>query len=221
VNPPDSAVAEAVAQAVAVLRGGGVVAAATESSFGLLSSARSSAALDGLFRTKPRDPERGIGVIVPHLAAWLELIEPPAPALTALARRFWPGPLTIVAPAATLLDRRLLVGGALAVRVPGPSPAAQIVAAFDGPLTATSANLTGEPPCVRAEEVRAVFSRVLESGDLHLHAADAPGGAPSTFVTWADGRVSVIRNGAVTTASLEAALGGERLAGQGASPSLT
>jgi L-threonylcarbamoyladenylate synthase len=198
----------AVAEAVAVLRRGGVVAAATESSFGLLASGLSSSALDLLFQIKPREPARGVGVILPDVASWLRLVASPQPELALLANAFWPGPLTLVTDAAHSVDGRLLVDGRIAVRVPGPSPAAEIVAAFNGPLTATSANLTGEPPCISSEQVKRAFSGPLAADLLHLHAADAPGGPPSTFVAFTDGGLVVLRSGAITPEELERAVRG-------------
>jgi L-threonylcarbamoyladenylate synthase len=202
----------AVAEAVSVLRRGGVVAAATESSFGLLASGVSSAALDLLFQIKPRDPARGVGVILPNVAAWVQLVAPPQPGLQRLADAFWPGPLTLVTEAALSVDSRLLVDGRIAARVPGPSPAAEIVAAFNGPLTATSANLTGEPPCISGEQVKRAFCGPLAADLLHLHPAEAPGGPPSTFVAFTGGELVVLRSGAISLSDLERAVCGEAVA---------
>src|SRR5690606_29808134 len=130
---------------VATLRRGGVVACPTETLQGLLADARSEAAVQRVVELKRRGPEP-IAVIVPSLFALDEVAEPPSEQALALARRHWPGPLTLVLRARSGLPAPLVRQGTIGVRVPGPSPALALVQAFGGPLTATSANPSGLPP---------------------------------------------------------------------------
>jgi L-threonylcarbamoyladenylate synthase len=79
------------------------------------------------------------------------------------------------------------------VRVPGPSPALELVQAFGGPLTATSANLSGQAPITTEAELRATFGDALAG----IVPGSAPGGLPSTIVDATGERLVVLRQGAV------------------------
>lgn len=193
-----------VQPAVTRLRAGGVVAVATESSFGLLADAKSGLALDRLFTLKGRDSGKGVALITPSFAAWRGLVKEIPEAARALARQFWPGPLTIALPAAPELDPRLLVDGTVGVRMPGPCAAWLLARAFDGALTATSANLAGEPPLCSADDV----ARQLGARDPELWVVPgtAPGGPPSTVVKLDGSGWTIARAGAIDENALASAL---------------
>lgn len=192
--------------ALEALSDGRVVAAPTESSYGLLADVRHPDALSQLLALKPRGNDKGQPLIVPSASVWRELIQAPPHEATLLAERFWPGPLTLVTAAHPTLDARVTLNGTVAVRVPGPSPAAEIVARYGAPLTATSANDPGAPPCLTAEEVESVFDSAVRAGRLVVVAGTAPGGAPSTLVKLERGCWSLIREGAIPGATLRQVL---------------
>jgi tRNA A37 threonylcarbamoyladenosine synthetase subunit TsaC/SUA5/YrdC len=125
---------------------------------------------------------------------------------SALADAFWPGGLSVALPAAPALDRRLLLDGRVAVRVPGPSPAAELARAFGRPLTATSANLPGEPPATTALAVERVFAAALRDGTLTVWRDKASGGLPSTMVVVEGNRARIVREGAVGRESVQKVL---------------
>jgi L-threonylcarbamoyladenylate synthase len=193
--------------ALETLGRGAVVAAPTETFFGLLADASDNRAIDRLFSLKPRGHEKGVPLLVPNRGVWRSLVRDLPPAAEWLADAFWPGPLTIALPAAAGVDPRLLVEGTLAVRLPGDSAAAALLSAFGGALTATSANPPGEPPAIEAEAVRRAFAPALASGELYVVSGRASGGMPSTIVTVQGESLRVVRAGAVSLERLEAALG--------------
>lgn len=194
------------------LSDGRVVAAPTESSYGLLADVWQPRALDQLLAIKPRASDKGQPLIVPSTSVWRELIQPPCDEAALLAERFWPGPLTLVTAARDTLDTRVTLNGAVAVRVPGPSPAAEIVARYAAPLTATSANEPGAPPCLGSEEVESVFESAVRTGRLVVLAGTAPGGAPSTLVKLEQGSWSLIREGAIPSVALRLVLNTDPIA---------
>jgi L-threonylcarbamoyladenylate synthase len=194
--------------ALSTLERSGVVAAPTETFFGLLADATRPEAIDRLFRLKPRGHEKGVPLILPDRASWRALVRELPATAERLAEAFWPGPLTIALPAVTELDARLLVDGRIAVRLPADSLAARLARACGRPLTATSANHTGEPPASTADQVRASFAAALERGELFLAGEQAPGGAPSTVVVVESDRWRVVRVGAVSVERIESALVG-------------
>lgn len=178
---------------VASLRAGGVIACPTETLQGLLANALDFDAVERVVALKRRGDEP-IALLVPDLACVLTLIEGPLPeAARTLAETHWPGPLTLVLRAREGLPPQLAARGTLGVRVPGPSPALDIVRAFGGPLTATSCNLSGQPPARTEAEVLAYFAGQLDG----VVPGDAPGGPPSTVVDATGPSLRVLRAGAV------------------------
>src|SRR6186713_213947 len=176
---------------------GGVVAIATESFFGLLADAARADAIERLASLKPRGADKGMPLVLPDRDAWTALVESVPDAARALADAFWPGGLSIALRAAASLDTRLVLEGRIAVRLPGASPAAELVRAYGRALTATSANLPGEPPATTAEAVERSFPRALEDGTLTVWRDASPGGAPSTMVVVEGERARIAREGAV------------------------
>src|SRR5688572_8682807 len=148
---------------VAVLRGGGVVACPTETLVGLLADAASLAAVEKVVAVKKRGAADPIAVLAPDLAAALRLVRDLPDAARELATTHWPGPLTLVAHAQPGVPAPLVRDGKIGVRVPGPSPALELCRAFGGPLTATSANLSGEPAARTSEEARAALGGAVDA----------------------------------------------------------
>jgi L-threonylcarbamoyladenylate synthase len=140
-------------------------------------------------------------LVLPERAAWASLVESIPPGAAALADACWPGGLSLALRASPSLDARVTLDARVAVRLPGASPAAELVRAYGRPLTATSANLSGEPPATTAEAVLRSFPRAVEDGTLTVWRDDeAPGGAPSTMVVFDDGHAWIARDGAVPRA---------------------
>ena len=188
--------------ALAALARGQVVAAATETFFGLLAGARQPRALDALFALKRRDLHKGVALLVDGKATWSSLVPAIPEVADKVADHFWPGPLTIALEARADVDPRLTVDGTIAVRCPGPSDAARIVAAFGGPLTATSANRAGEPPCTTSADVARAFADALAAANLVVVDGTAPGGEPSTLLTVTSGALRIVRSGRIRESEL-------------------
>jgi L-threonylcarbamoyladenylate synthase len=194
-----------LAAALAQLAAGRVVAAATESFFGLLADIGQPSAVEALFALKPRGADKGVPVILPERAAWPALVAGALPPLAqAFADAFWPGGLSIALPAAQGVAARVALGGSLAVRLPGASPAAELARRYGRPLSATSANLPGAPPAVHSGAVAAAFAHAVAQGGLLVLAGASPGGAPSTVVSVSERDYAVARVGAVAIADLDA-----------------
>jgi L-threonylcarbamoyladenylate synthase len=186
---------------------GGVVAIATESFFGLLADVGSSAAIDGLLSLKPRGSDKGVPLLLPDRASWQAVTDTVPELADRLAARFWPGPLSIALPRKQDLDVRLSLDESVAVRIPGESPAYDLVRAYGRPLTATSANLPGQPPATRDAEVAASFGEAIGEGRLLVVRGTAPGGRPSTVVVVGREGLRIAREGAIASAVVLAAAG--------------
>jgi L-threonylcarbamoyladenylate synthase len=187
------------------LDAGKVVAAATESFFGLLADITNPAAVEALFALKPRGADKGVPILLPDRAQWGALVEGEIPALAnAFAAAFWPGGLSIALPASAAVPGRVALDGSLASRLPGLSPAAELVRRFGRPLTATSANLPGAPPAVHSAAVAASFANAIAQGALLVLTGTSPGGAPSTVVRVSEAGYAVTRLGSVAASALDA-----------------
>jgi len=178
---------------VELLRAGAVVACPTETQMGLLADALDAEAIGRVSTIKRRPASEAIGLIVPSLEVALELVTEMTPLARRLAEQHWPGPLTLVMRARSHVPAGVQKDGTVAVRVPGPSPAFELVRAFGGPLTATSANISGQPPLSTEAELRAAFGAGLGGIVPGL----PPGGAPSTIVDVTSETPIVVRAGAL------------------------
>jgi L-threonylcarbamoyladenylate synthase len=119
-----------------------------------------------------------------------------------LAQRFWPGPLTLVMQAPDALAPEVTAGGTtVGVRVPSHAVTRALCAAFDRPVTATSANISGQAATERPENVAATLAISL---DLLLDSGTTPGGPASTIVDVTQGQMRLIREGAVSWEDVKA-----------------
>lgn len=184
---------EELAPFVKVLEEGGVVACPTETWLGLLADARNPGAVRRVSELKGRPREMPIALLLPNASAVSEVALIPSAGANALMEAHWPGPLTILLLAKPGLSPRLVRDGKVGVRVPGSSPAAELVRAFGHPVTATSANLSGEPPLRSIDEL--LPSMVLGLGGMVPGVA--PGGAPSTLIDSTTTPMQVLRPGAI------------------------
>ena len=178
---------------VAALRAGGVVACPTETQVGLLADASDERAVLRVCAMKRRPVSEALPLIVPSLEVALLLARDVSADAERLARQYWPGPLTLVLRAASHLPAPLVKDGTVALRVPGASPALELVRAFGSALTATSANISGQPPLSEPAELRATFSGLLAG----IVPGKAPGGAPSTIVDMTGATPRIVRQGAI------------------------
>ncbi len=186
--------ATAIAAAVDVLRRGGTVAYPTDTLYGLAVDPRSDAAVGRLFDVKGRDRTQAIPLIAASLDQARAAGEFGADDLR-LAAAFWPGPLALVVAARPALSRAVVAAdGTVAIRVPAHPLARALAAAFGACITATSANLSGEPATGSAAAVAASLKELI---DLILDAGDAPGGPPSTIVDVRGGAPRLVRAGAI------------------------
>ena len=187
--------AEELAVAVVALRRGDIVAYPTETFYGLAVDPFDELALARLRELKGRG-EKAFSALVVGAEMLERLCEPPDDKARALMDRYWPGALTLALPARAGVPPALVLDGFVAVRE-SPHPMARaLVRAFGGPITATSANLAGQPPASTPEEV----SAALGGRCVVLAGGATPGGAPSTLARVRGNRIEVLREGAVAIA---------------------
>ena len=194
-----------IEQAVAVLRAGGLVAFPTETVYGLGADAANTEALGKIFAAKGRPHDHPLIVHIAdavQLANWAREIPPSA---HALARKFWPGPLTLILKRALRVPD-LVTGGqdTVALRVPSHAVAQALLRAFGGGLAAPSANRFGRVSSTTAAHVRHEFGNAV---DCVLDGGEADVGIESTIVDLSASQPALLRPGWITARQIEEALG--------------
>ena len=178
---------------VDALRAGGVVACPTETQMGLLADALDVRAVERVRAMKGRPEGEALPVLAPSLEVALSLVRDVSAEALVLATAHWPGALTLVLHAQVHLPEGIVKDGKVAVRVPGPSPAHELLVAFGGPLTGTSANKSGEAPLADATALRATFGAALAG----VVPGTPPGAPPSTIIDVTGELPIVLRQGAL------------------------
>lgn len=203
---------EQLGEAALMLARGGIVVHPTETLYGLAVDPWNETAVARLTALKGRGAESGYILLVASADEARGLFAPDAPdQWVALAKEFWPGPLTIVLPAGESAPRGALgKGRGIAVRFTADPVAQALVRASGKPLTSTSANLKGAPPVATAGEAALAFGDAV---DLVLDAGPRPGGIPSTILDLTFGVPRVLREGAVPRALIDACLSRVRMRG--------
>jgi L-threonylcarbamoyladenylate synthase len=173
-----------------VTRRGGVLGIPTESSYGLACDPTDDRGVDTVFEVKGRGGDQALPIVIAGLDQAAALgVERNAPGVAAVAA-LWPAALSIVVPIARPIAASR-GESTVAIRVPDHARLRALLARL-GPLTATSANRSGEPPLLDAASTDALLTgvdaRTIDDGRL-------PGGAPSTLVRWESGGYRVLRAG--------------------------
>ncbi len=182
-------------QAVRVLKGGGVVAIPTDTLYGLAADAFNLAALDRVYDIKGRPHDLALPVLVSGWEQVASVAENLPRQAQVVAERFWPGALTLVVAKAAGLPDRLTGGGpTVAVRVPDHPAPMKLIDGLGGPITGTSANISGgADPSTVAELADQIGGRVGHVFNVGL----APKGAASTVVDITSGQPKLLREGAI------------------------
>ena len=187
--------AEKLAEAVRVLCEGGVVAFPTETFYGLGADARNESAVEKIFRIKGRNFRNPLPVIVADDGEIIPLVEEIPATATILMQTFWPGPLTLVFRASSSVLPRLTADtGKIGIRVSSHPLARLLAGGLGGPLTATSANLSGGPECSSAD---AVIRALGELPGSVIDGGETPGGAGSTILDVTVFPPRILREGAI------------------------
>lgn len=195
---PDQPPAPALAALVDRLDGGGLAVVPTDTVYGIAARAEDASAVTELYRRKQRDPAVPVAVLVADRAQAERLWVTASPGRRRLVAAFWPGPLTVVDRRAAGIDWDL--GGdpsSLGARCPD-HPLVRALAAEVGPLAVSSANRSGDPPVLSADQA------VTSLGDDLLVIDGGPlSGAPSAVVDLRDG-FHLLRSGPLGEPELRA-----------------
>jgi len=185
---------EAIERAAAAIRRGKVVSIPTDALYTLVADPFNLRAVAGVFRAKGREIHRALPLLVADVIAAEDLAAELNNRFFILARRFWPGPLTIIVPASARVPLKVTGNtGRLALRQPRAKIANALIAAMNQPLISTSANISGSPTCRSGIEV---FGTMDGRVDLVLDGGTCAGtGATTVDITDPDWKI--IKHGAI------------------------
>ena len=187
--------------AVRMIIAGKVVAFPTDTFYGLGADPFNLAAVSEVFRIKRRTSERPLPLLVASIDQAADLTHDPPQLFFTLAKRFWPGPLTLVVPASRQISLKVTANtGKVGLRWPHAILATSLIEASGRPLTGTSANLSELPACSTAAEVDRQIGDLLP---LILDGGPTQGELASTVLDLTGERVRVLRPGGVPESELK------------------
>ena len=202
---PEAPQRDALQEAAKWIRTGGLVALPTDTLYGLAADPFRADAVARVCTVKGRAEGHALPLIAADADQIAARLSPLSPVAERLAAKFWPGPLTLLIPAPAALARDVTGGtGRVAVRVPAHDIARAICRAADRPITATSANRSGQPATADPAEVERALG---EDIDLLIDTGPTRGGAPSTIVDVTGATPRLVRAGAVSWEDIQAWLG--------------
>jgi len=191
---PDEPQPEVLERAAAAVRRGKVAAIPTDALYTLVADPFNLGAVAQVFHAKGREPHRSLPILVGDLMMAEELASELSNRFFILARRFWPGPLTIIVPASARVPLKVTGNtGRLALRQSCSKVANQLIAMLNHPLISTSANISGRPTCRSGIDV---FGMMDGRVDLVIDGGTCSG-AGATTVDITEPYWRLIRTGAI------------------------
>ena len=204
---------DALRYAAHFLTRGCVVGIPTDTFYGLAADPYNLAAVEEIYRVKGRPETRALPILVNSLAQALMLLRDreqesgvarPPRKFMRLAETFWPGRLTLVMDASNRVPLKVTANtGKVALRWPKSPLVEQLIDEFEGPITGTSANVSGFPSCSGADQVMKQLGSRLP---LVLDGGDTGAALPSTIIELQGEEWKVLREGAIPVAEIEKAL---------------
>jgi L-threonylcarbamoyladenylate synthase len=190
-RPDDSMIAEASS----ILRAGGVVAYPTETFYGLGADGQNEEAIKKIFLIKGRNFKNPISVIVGNVNDVRGLVDEVPEIALHLMERFWPGALTIIFKASPDISDHLTAGtGKIGIRLSSHPVATALARKLGHPITATSANFSGNNECTSADEV---IQGIGDQVDAVIDGGQTPGGLGSTIIDVTTDPPAILREGVI------------------------
>ena len=201
---PSTPQPDVISQAANIIKRGGIVSFPTRYLYGLGTNALNLEAVDRVFAIKQRPSNKPLSVLINHQNDLSLLVRNMPQAALSIMERFWPGDITIVFEANAALPLNLTAGtGKIGVRLPQYPVAVALTNAVKGPITATSANLTGRGGCSRVSDLDPLVANKL---DLILDVGQLEGGTGSTVIDVTFDVPKILREGAIPAKDIFAIL---------------
>jgi L-threonylcarbamoyladenylate synthase len=201
---PDSPEPSVVDYAADFIRRGRVVGMPTDTFYALSADPFNLSSIEHVFRVKGRAENKALPILVNSIEQAVTLARDLPDSFLVLAHKFWPGALTLVVEATHRLPLKVTGNtGRVALRWPDSRIASALIEAVHGPITGTSANLSGFPSCTNAIQI---VKQLGERLPLILDSGDTGAIMASTIVRISGNEWSVVREGAIPESEITAAL---------------
>ena len=192
---PDAPERNVIDYAANFIKRGRVIAIPTDTFYGLSTDPFNLAAIERVFQVKGRAENKARPILVNSVEQAVSLMRDVPDAFLTLATKFWPGPLTLVVEATHRLPLKVTGNsGRVALRWADSRIATALIEAVGGPITGTSANLSGHASCTNAEQITQQLGKSLA---LVLDAGDTGGTLASTIVRISGDEWTIVREGAL------------------------
>ncbi|HEY4712484.1 MAG TPA: L-threonylcarbamoyladenylate synthase [Dehalococcoidia bacterium] len=185
-----------------ILQKGGVIAFPTDTVYGLGADAFNSTAVERIYEIKNRPKHQQLPLLIADVKQLTALAEPIPEIAWFLARRFWPGGLTLVLSKTNSVPAYLAPGPTIAVRVPNHPVCLALIQRLGNPIIGTSANISGQPAALTAEEVEQQLGGKI---DLIINGGKCPGGKESTIVDITREPPIIVRQGIIPSHEIDKA----------------
>jgi len=196
-----SSIRQQVEQAISILKQGGIVAFPTDTVYGLGACISIPQAVEQVYQVKGRPRSMALPLLLADKSQIGEVAEPVPPIAWLLADKFLPGALTMVLPRAKSVAALVTGSGkTVAVRIPAHPVPVALARGLGAPIVGTSANLSGKPSALTAEEV---YAQLGDRVDLIIDGGRCPGGKESTIVDLTGEAPVLLREGAISREELE------------------
>jgi tRNA threonylcarbamoyl adenosine modification protein (Sua5/YciO/YrdC/YwlC family) len=199
---PDTPETSLIKYAAEQIQAGQVLGMPTDTFYGLAADPFNLRAVERVYEIKSRSRHKPLSLLIESIDQAEELSQPLPEEFYALARRYWPGPLTIIVKASSSLPLKVTANtGNVALRVPSAQIPLAVVQAAKIPITATSANLSGESECTSADAVR---EQLQDRISIIVDGGTSPREIASTIIDLTDeeARWRVLREGAIPAPEL-------------------
>ncbi len=191
-----------IEKGVKILQKGGVIAFPTDTVYGLGADAFNSTAVERIYEIKNRPKNRQLPLLIADVEQLTTLADPIPEIAWFLARRFWPGGLTLVLPKTDSLPAYLAPGPTIAVRVPNHPVCLALIQRLGNPIIGTSANISGHPAALTADEVGQQLGGKI---DFNINGGKCPGGKESTVVDVTRESPIILRQGIIPSDEIDKA----------------
>jgi tRNA threonylcarbamoyl adenosine modification protein (Sua5/YciO/YrdC/YwlC family) len=201
---PENPDPEALRYAAEFLRRGQLVAIPTDTFYGIAADPFNLAAVDQLYRVKGRPETRALPILVNKISQGVSLSRDVPYSFHKLAAKFWPGPLTLLVEASTIVPLKVTAQtGNVALRWPKSAIVNALIELLQGPVTGTSGNISGQPACATAIDL---LEQMGDRLPLIIDAGETPGNLASTIVRLEENDWEVMREGVISDEEIRACL---------------
>ena len=189
-----------IEKGVNILQKGGVIAFPTDTVYGLGADAFNAAAVRRIYQIKTRPKRLQLPLLIADIEQLTVLARPIPQIAQLLARRFWPGGLTLVLPKTVSVPAHVAPGPTIAVRIPDHPVCMALIRRLGNPIIGTSANISGQPAALTAQEVG---QQLGEAIDFIINGGKCTGGKESTVVDVTRESPIILRQGIIPAGDID------------------